>query len=82
MTDQIRSPFKSPLVSKPLEVKGDRDDVYDHNSCPMFSKPHDLSKDTIPLVFEEGEIGHQFYGPLDKHAAQISSTMGSSKPKE
>ena len=81
MADKIRSPFSSPLVSKPLDVKGDRDDVYDHNSCPMFSQPHDMSKDTIPTVFEEGEIGHQYYGPLTKVAANLSSPMGGSEKK-
>ena len=80
--DSLRSPFESQLIQKSLDMKGDRDDVYDHNSCPMFSHPHSMGKDTIPCVFEEGELGKQFYGPMDKAAANLSSPMGSSKGKK
>lgn len=75
---KLASPFTSPLVSN-VNIKGDRDDVYDHNSCPQFSKPHDMSKDTISVVFEEGELGHQFYGKAVDKAAKISGPMNGEK---
>ena len=82
MADKIRSPFSSPLVSKPLNVKGDADDVYDHNSCPYFNHPHSMSKETIPVVFEEGELGKQYHGKTSAHAASISTPMSDQKKGE
>jgi hypothetical protein len=68
------TPFRNPHGTT-LDAKGDRDDVYDHNSCPYFSHPHSMGRDTIPLVFEEGEIGHVFHGPIKGNAAKINTTM-------
>lgn len=81
MTDKLRSPFTNQVVTKAANPKGDRDDVYDHNSCPMFSEPHSMGKDTIPTVFEEGELNKTFYGPITGKAA-VTSPMGSTRKEK
>lgn len=59
---------------------GDRDDLYDQNPCPVFSKPHDKGPDTIPVVMEEGENGRRYHGSIKGIEAKISSPMQRSKP--
>lgn len=74
--DAIGSPMHN-VFGHTLDPKGDRDDVYDHNSCPYFNKPHDVGPNTIPIVFEEGELNHTYHGSATELAgkAAISSTM-------
>jgi len=72
--DAIETPFQNPH-RRTMGLKDDTDDVYDHNSTPQFSKPHDMGKDTIPCVFEEGELGKSYRGPVDTNAAILSTTM-------
>jgi hypothetical protein len=78
--DQIQTTMQHNFPGD-ISKKADRDDVYDHNTCPQFSKPHDKGPDTIPLVFEEGELGHDYRGAPGKHAA-VTSTMGSGVSKK
>lgn len=68
-----------PVYGAKADPKGDRDDLYDHNQCPVFSKPHDKGPDTIPLTFEEGINGKQYHGPLTGNEAKVSSTMRGGK---
>ena len=78
--DQMSSPFHNAMRGE-ISKEADRDDVYDHNTCPAFSKAHDKGPDTIPLVFEEGELGRDYRGDPGKHAA-VSSTMGGGVAKK
>jgi hypothetical protein len=76
----MSTPFKHVMPGD-ISVHADRDDVYDHNTTPQFSKPHDKGPDTIPLVFEEGELGKAYRGHPGKNAA-VTSTMGGGVSKK
>jgi hypothetical protein len=76
----LASPFQDQLV-KEVGMHDDADDLTGRNPCPHFSQPHDMGPDTIPVVFEEGELGRRYHGPVDKHAAKVSSTMGGNRGK-
>jgi hypothetical protein len=60
---------------------GDKDlsaNVYDHNMCPVFGKPHDVGPNTIPCVFGTTVAGRGGHGKPGKDAA-VQSTMGEMK---
>jgi hypothetical protein len=77
--NQLNSPFRSPHGA-PRPMKDDKDDLYDKNPCPVFSEPHSMGPDTIPVVFEEGILGKRYHGKsLEAEAATISTTMGGKK---
>jgi hypothetical protein len=78
--DQMSTPFHNAMRGD-ITMKADRDDVYDYNPCPQFSKPHDRGPHTIPVVFKEGELGHDYTGKPGKNAA-VTSTMGGGVSKK
>jgi hypothetical protein len=52
----LQSPFNNPHGTT-LSPYDDKDDLMDRNQTPQFAHAHDVGPDTIPVVFEEGELG-------------------------